>query len=92
MPTPFWKSKPLRRGTADRVAAAPDTIDVTIQDQARGNFATVYGSHNSSVTIAAESKAQAGLVTQAQGAVPIVVGKTQPMLTACSGVRAATRR
>ena len=65
---------------------APDTIDVTIQDQARGNFATVYGSHNSSVTIAAESKAQAGLVTQAQGAVPIVVSKTQPMLTGCSGI------
>lgn len=63
-----------------------NTIDVKMTNQAPGYFSTIYGSQNSRVTISAEAQAQAGLVTQAQGAVPLVVNKSQPQLTACNGI------
>lgn len=63
-----------------------NTIKVTMQKSAPGVFATVYGSQNGAVAISAEAQARAGLVSQAQGAVPLVVNKTQAQLTACGGI------
>jgi Flp pilus assembly protein TadG len=63
-----------------------NTIDVRLTRQSPGYFAPVYGSQNSSVTVSAEAQAQAGLVTSAQGAVPLVMSKNQSQLTACSGI------
>jgi len=63
-----------------------NTIDVKLTHQSPGYFSPVYGSQNSSIAISAESQAQAGLVTQAQGAVPLVVNKSQPQLTGCGGI------
>jgi hypothetical protein len=63
-----------------------NTIKVVMTKSATGVFATVYGSQNSSVTISAEAQASAGLVSQAAGAVPLVVTNTQPQLTGCGGI------
>ncbi len=62
-----------------------NAIHVTMQHTATGTFAPAVGSR-SSVTISAEAQAQAGLVTQAQGAVPLVVSKNLSQLTACDGI------
>lgn len=63
-----------------------NTIDVKMTNQSPGYFSPVLDSSKSSVTITAEAQATAGLVTQAQGAVPLVVSRTQPQLTACNGI------
>jgi hypothetical protein len=62
-----------------------NTIDVKMQKVSSGTFSAVVG-QGASVTITAEAQATAGLVTQAQGAVPLVVNKTQAQLTACNGI------
>jgi len=63
-----------------------NTIDVKLTHQAPGYFSPAVNSGTSQVTISAESQAQAGLVTSAQGAVPLVMSKNQAELTACSGI------
>lgn len=63
-----------------------NTIDVKLTHQAPGYFAPAVNSQDSQVTVSAESQAQAGLVTQAQGAVPLVMSKNQAELTACNGI------
>jgi Flp pilus assembly protein TadG len=73
-------------GTATVTFPAANQVKVAMLDHSPGAFATVYGSQNASVTIRAEATATAGLVTQAQGAVPLVVSKNQSQLTACSGI------
>jgi Flp pilus assembly protein TadG len=64
---------------------ASDTVKVTLSHQASGAFTAAVGSANQ-VTISADAQARAGLVTSAQGAVPLVVNKNQSQLTACSGI------
>jgi Flp pilus assembly protein TadG len=63
-----------------------NTIDVKLTHQATGYFSPAVNSSTSQVTISAESQAQAGLVSQAQGAVPLVMSKNQSQLTACNGI------
>lgn len=58
-----------------------NTIDVKLTHQSPGYF-----SSNKQVAISAEAKAQAGLVSAAQGAVPLVMSKNQSQLTACNGI------
>jgi Flp pilus assembly protein TadG len=63
-----------------------NTIDVKLTHQVAGYLSPAVNSNTSQVTISADSRAQAGLVTQAQGAVPLVVSKSQSDLTACNGI------
>jgi Flp pilus assembly protein TadG len=73
-------------GTATVTFPAANQVKVSMMTHAPGTFAKVYGPQNASVTIRAEATATAGLVSQAQGAVPLVVSKNQPQLTACNGI------
>jgi Flp pilus assembly protein TadG len=70
-------------GTATVSFPALDTIDVKMQDYGSGTFATIYGSQNTNVRITGEAVAKSGIVTAAQGVVPLVVTKNQSQLTAC---------
>ena len=63
-----------------------NTIDVKLSHQATGYFSPAVDSKTRQVTISAESKAQAGIVSSAQGAVPLVMNKNQAQLTACNGI------
>jgi Flp pilus assembly protein TadG len=63
-----------------------NTIQVTIQHQAPGYFSSIYSKANSQIQISAEAQAQAQQVSQADGAVPLVVSSTQPELTGCNGL------
>ncbi len=62
-----------------------DTIDVSVEEQAAGFFAKIFGLPFDSVTVGAHALAQARYVSQAFGVVPIVVTNMQPMLTGCGG-------